>query len=45
MDYKIKIQRPDGQFYTRVGVPDYYLLSRALEKCQIKSFEISLMPI
>lgn len=44
MDYKIKIQMPDGKFYTRVGVPDYYVLSRALDKCEIKSFEISQIP-
>ena len=44
MNYKIRIQKANGKFYSWVGQPDYYSLHRALEKCEIKSFEISQIP-
>lgn len=44
MKFKIKTQFYDGHIQSWEGEPDYYLLSRALEKCEIKSFEVSQIP-
>ena len=44
MIYKIRIQNQDGQFHSWVGDPDVFCYLRALEKCEIKSFEISQIP-
>lgn len=44
MNFKIRTQKADGRFFSWIGEPDYYALSRALEKCEIKSFEISQIP-
>lgn len=44
MKFKIKTQFYDGHIQSWEGEPDYYLLHRALEKCEIKSFEVTLIP-
>ena len=44
MNHKIRIQKPDGRFYSWIGDPDVFSFLRALEKCEIKSFEISQIP-
>lgn len=44
MKFKIKVTDSNGQIGSWIGDPDYYFLSRALEKCEIKSFEISQIP-
>lgn len=44
MKFRIKVTDSNGQIGSWIGDPDYYSLSRALEKCEIKSFEISLNP-
>lgn len=44
MKFRIKVKDSNGQFGSWIGEPDYYSLSRALEKCEIKSFEISQIP-
>lgn len=44
MKFKIKIQFYDGHIQSWEGVPDYFLLHEDLEKCEIKSFEISQIP-
>lgn len=44
MKFRIKVTDSNGQTGSWIGEPDYYSLSRALEKCEIKSFEISQIP-
>ena len=44
MKLKIKIQFSDGHIQSWEGEPDYFFLNRSLEKCQIKSFEVSQIP-
>lgn len=44
MKFKIKTQHYDGHIQSWEGEPDYYLLHLALEKCVIKSFEVTLIP-
>lgn len=44
MNHKIRIQLPDGRYSSWVGYPDVLAYLRALEKCEIKSFEISQIP-
>ena len=44
MKFKIKIQFYDGRTPSWEGEPDYYLLHLALEKCVIKSFEVTQIP-
>lgn len=44
MKFKIRTQKADGRFFSWIGDPDLYSLLRALEKCEIKSFEISQIP-
>lgn len=45
MIFNIRIQKPDGKFYSWSEEPNVWSLIRALEKCEIKSFEISQNPI
>lgn len=45
MIYKIQIQAQNGELYSWVGDPDLFSLYRSLEKCEIKSFEISQLPL
>ncbi len=44
MKFRIKVTDSNGQTGSWIGEPDYYSLSRALEKGQIKYFEISQIP-
>lgn len=44
MNFWIKVTDCNGRTSSWVGDPDYYALHRALEKCEIKYFEISQIP-
>ena len=44
--YKVTVVKPDGVQQTELTEnPDCYSLMRALEKCEIKSFIVSLSPV
>lgn len=45
MKFSIKVKVAKGRTVSWMGEPDFYRLQRALEKCEIKSFEISLAPL
>lgn len=44
MKYKIEIEKPTGEIVTYIKLKDVPLLFllRAVEKCEIKSFKVSL---
>lgn len=44
MKYNIEIEKPTGEIetYKKLEVVPLYLLLRAVEKCEIKSFKVSL---
>lgn len=44
MKYKIEIEKPDGEIetYKKQEEVPLFLLLRAVEKCEIKSFKVSL---
>ena len=44
--YRVIILNNDGtQLNETVETPDYYSLSRALDKCEITSFTVTLIPL
>ena len=43
--YRVIVLNNDGTLMNEtVEAPDYYSLSRALDKCEIKSFTVTLVP-
>lgn len=44
--YRVIILNNDGTQKNEIlEAPDFYSLSRALDKCEIKSFTVTLMPL
>lgn len=41
MIFRIKVTDANGHTASWIGEPDFYALNRALEKCEIKYFEVS----